>query len=267
MPARSLPGGRPWRGWKRPRVWPPHDPGRQPVAPEQIRLSLTAPLTTALTAQVRRHGLTLNTLIQTAWAILLGRLTGREDVVFGVTVAGRPPEIAGIESMVGLFINTLPLRVQLPPGTALLELLRQVQDSLSRLMEHQHLGLAEVQGLAGLGELFDTLVVFENYPVDRAGLSSDAGGLRLTDFRGLDATHYPLSLAAHPGERLQLQLSYRPDLFDRSSVEAIAGRLVRLLEGAVADPDRAIGPLDILSAAERHTSCGSGMTPRMRSQA
>ena len=231
----------------------PHDPGRQPVAPEQIRLSLTATLTTALTAQARRHGLTLNTLIQTAWAILLGRLTGREDVVFGVTVAGRPPEIAGIESMVGLFINTLPLRVQLPPGTALLELLRQVQDSLSRLMEHQHLGLAEVQGLAGLGELFDTLVVFENYPVDRAGLSSDAGGLRLTDFRGLDATHYPLSLAAHPGERLQLQLSYRPDLFDRSSVEAIAGRLVRLLEGAVADPDRAIGRLDILSPAERHT--------------
>src|SRR4051794_31687762 len=231
----------------------PHDPAREPVAPEQMRLALSEPLTAALTAQARRHGLTLNTVIQTAWAILLGRLTGREDVVFGVTVAGRPPEIAGIENMVGLFINTLPLRVQLPPGMALLELLRQVQNSQSRLMEHQHLGLAEVQGLAGLGELFDTLVVFENYPVDRAGLSSDAGGLRLTDFRGLDATHYPLSLAAHPGERLQLQLSYRPDLFDRSSVEAIAGRLVRLLEGAVADPDRAIGRLDILSPAERHT--------------
>src|SRR6201991_2423566 len=155
--------------------------------------------------------------------------------------------------MVGLFINTLPLGVQLPPGTALLELLRQVQASQSRLMEHQHLGLAEVQGLAGLGELFDTLVVFENYPVDRAGLSAHVGGLRLTDFRGLDATHYPLSLAAHPGARLQLQLSYRPDLFDRSSVEAIAGRLVRLLEGAVADPERAIGRLDILGADERHT--------------
>ena len=231
----------------------PHDPGREPVAPEQMRLALSEPLTAALTAQARRHGLTLNTVIQTAWAILLGRLTGREDVVFGVTVAGRPPEVAGIENMVGLFINTLPLRVQLPPGTALLELLRQVQASQSRLMEHQHLGLAEVQGLAGLGELFDTLVVFENYPVDRAGLSAEVGGLRLTDFRGLDATHYPLSLAAHPGERLQLQLSYRPDLFDRSSVEAIAGRLVRLLEGAVADPERAIGRLDILGADERHT--------------
>ncbi|HSB22524.1 MAG TPA: condensation domain-containing protein, partial [Burkholderiaceae bacterium] len=231
----------------------PHDPGRAPVAPEQMRLALSATLTAALTAQARQHGLTLNTLIQAAWAILLGRMSGREDVVFGVTVSGRPPEIAGIEGMVGLFINTLPLRVQLPPGTALLELLRQVQNDQSKLMEHQHLGLAEVQGLAGLGELFDTLVVFENYPVDRAGLTAQVGGLRLTDFRGLDATHYPLSLAAHPGERLQLQLSYRPDLFDRASVETIAGRLVRLLEGAVADPDRAIGRFDILGAGERHT--------------
>ncbi|HEY4747890.1 MAG TPA: condensation domain-containing protein, partial [Steroidobacteraceae bacterium] len=212
-----------------------------------------AELHAALSARGRALGLTLNSIIQATWGILLGRLSGRQDVVFGVTVAGRPPEVAGIENMVGLFINTLPLRVQLPPGTALLELLRQVQASQSRLMEHQHLGLAEVQGLAGLGELFDTLVVFENYPVDRAGLSAEVGGLRLTDFRGLDATHYPLSLAAHPGERLQLQLSYWPDLFDRASVEAIAGRLVRLLEGAIADPERAIGKLDILSSAERHT--------------
>ena len=190
----------------------PHDPGRAPVAPEQMRLALSATLTTALTAQARQHGLTLNTLIQAAWAILLGRMTGREDVVFGVTVAGRPPEIAGIESMVGLFINTLPLRVRLPPGTALLALLRQVQNDQSKLMAHQHLGLAEIQGLAGLGELFDTLVVFENYPVDRAGLTAQVGGLRLTDVRGHDATHYPLSLVAHPGERLQLrlELSTRP---------------------------------------------------------
>ena len=90
--------------------------------------------------------------------------------MFGVTVAGRPPEIAGIESMVGLFINTLPLRIKLPANKPLLALLREVQDSQSRLMAHQHLGLAEIQGLAGLGELFDTLVVFENYPVDRQQL-------------------------------------------------------------------------------------------------
>ena len=92
-------------------------------------------------------------------------------------------------------------------------------------------------------------------------LAWEVGGLRLTDFRGLDATHYPLSLSAHPDERLQLLLSYRPDLFDRSSVEAIAGRLVRLLEGAVADPKRAIGRLDILGADEREERRGSDGSP------
>ena len=124
-PPRSRPGGRRWPGWRRPRVLAPHDRGRAPVAPEQITLSLSETLTAALTRQARAQGLTLNTLIQAAWAILLGRLTGRDDVVFGVTVAGRPPEIAGIERMVGLFINTLPLRVQAAAGKPLLALLRR----------------------------------------------------------------------------------------------------------------------------------------------
>ena len=173
-----------WRealaGLEEPTRVAPHDPARAPVAPEQITLSLSEALTAALTRQARAQGLTLNTLLQAAWAILLGRLTGRDDVVFGVTVAGRPPEIAGIESMVGLFINTLPLRVQAAGrASRCSSCCRRCRSSQSRLMAHQHLGLAEIQSLAGLGELFDTLVVFENYPLDRGGLAADAGGLRL----------------------------------------------------------------------------------------
>ena len=229
------------------------DRGRAPVLPEQIMLTLSERLTGALTQQARARGLTLNTYIQGAWAILLGRLTGRADVVFGVTVAGRPPEIAGIESMVGLFINTLPLRVKLSAEQPLVALLAEVQDSQSRLMAHQHLGLAEVQGLAGLGELFDTLVVFENYPVDHAALAAASNGLHVTPVAGYDVSHYPLSLGAVPGERLRLRLDYRPDLFERESVEALGARLIRLLEAAVAEPERPIGRLDILGAAERHT--------------
>ncbi len=226
--------------------------GRVPLAPERVALPLSAALTSTLNQQARSRGLTLNTYIQAAWAILLGRLTGRDDVVFGITVAGRPPELPGIESMVGLFINTLPLRVRLAPDQKLSSLLVQLQDRQSALMAHQHVGLAEVQGLAALGELFDTLVVFENYPVDRSG--PEAGnGLRLADITGHDATHYPFTLMAIPGDSLQLRLDYRPDLFDRGSVEALAQRLVRLLEAAVANPEQPIGSLDILSAAERHT--------------
>ncbi len=122
-------------------------------------------------------------------------------------------------------------------------------------MAHQHLGLSEVQALAGLGgELFDTLTVFENYPVDdAAGSAAEAAGLRLTGITGHDATHYPLSLSAAPGERLRLRLDYRADLFEREAVEAIAARLERLLAAAVASPEAPIGSLDILSADERRT--------------
>ena len=225
---------------------------RTPVAPQQIALSLDETLTAALNQQARRQGLTLNTMLQAAWAILLGRMTGRDDVVFGVTVAGRPPEIAGIESMVGLFINTLPLRLKLPPGKPLRELLKETQDSQSRLMAHQHLGLAEIQALAGLGELFDTLIVFENYPVERESIDIEARGVRLAKVSGRDATHYPLALVVMPGEQLHLRLDYQPDLFDHDHVQTLASRLVRLLEAAVASPDAALGGLEILEAAERH---------------
>ncbi|MFL5071599.1 MAG: amino acid adenylation domain-containing protein, partial [Xanthobacteraceae bacterium] len=244
-----------WRealaGLEEPTRVAPRDPGRAPVAPEQITIALDETRTAALGQQARSRGFTLNTLIQAAWAILIGRSTGRDDVVFGITVAGRPPDIRGIESMVGLFINTLPLRIKLPPAKRVLDLLKEVQDDQSRLMTHQHLGLAEIQQLAGLGELFDTLVVFENYPIDHGSLSADAGGVRLSTVRGYDATHYALTLFVVPGDRLQLRLDFRADLFDRATVEGLAARFVRLLAGAVADPERAIGSLDILGAEER----------------
>ena len=231
----------------------PDKPERTPAAPEQISFTLSETLTSALTQQARTQHLTLNTFIQAAWAILLGRLTGRNDVVFGVTVAGRPPELAGVESMVGLFINTLPLRVKLPPDKPLRAILKELQDSQSRLIAHQHLGLAEIQSLTGLGELFDTLLVSENYPLDRDSLAANAGGLRLFNFTMHDTAHYPVTLLAISDKRLQLRLDYRPDLFERASVEALGGRLVRLLEAAIADPERAIGSLDILAPAERDT--------------
>src|ERR1700682_5287668 len=240
-------------GLEEPTLVAPHDRGQAAMLPERIMIALSESLTAALSQQGRTRGLTLNSYIQGAWAMLLGRLTGRDDVVFGITVAGRPPEIAGIESMVGLFINTLPLRVQLPPDKPLADLLSELQDSQSRLMAHQHVGLAEIQGLVGLGELFDTLVVFENYPVDHAALAKASNGLRVTPIAGHDTSHYSLSLAAVPGDRLRLRLEYRPDLFDRQSAETLGRRLIRLLELSVAEPERAIGRLDILDAAERQT--------------
>src|SRR5258708_4374280 len=117
---------------------------------------------------------------------------------------------------------------------------------------HHH-GHAVILQQDGAGALFDSLVVVENYPVDRRSLSGATGGVRLASVNGHDATHYPLSLMVAPSERLEMRLDYRPDLFDRASVEVLAGRLVRVLEAAVTAPEVGIGRLDILSAAERRT--------------
>ncbi|MEU4745585.1 condensation domain-containing protein, partial [Actinosynnema sp. NPDC023658] len=132
----------------------------------------------------------------------LGRLTGRDDVVFGATVSGRPADLPGVESMIGLFINTVPVRVRIHPERALGGLIEDVQAEQAALLGHQHLGLTEVQGLTGAGELFDTLVVFENYPLDPSALELPGTGLRMADVRGRDSTHYPLTLVVFPGSEL-----------------------------------------------------------------
>jgi non-ribosomal peptide synthase protein (TIGR01720 family) len=222
------------------------------VIPETFTLELSEEFTVEVSREARRHGLTLNTVVQGVWGILLGELSGREDVVFGVTVAGRPPELAGVEGMVGLFINTVPARLQLHPTEKLSAVLKRLQEQQAVLLAHQHLALPEIQRLAGVGELFDTLFVFENYPVDRDMLGGLAGKIRISGGRGGDISHYPLALAVIPGRRLQLRLGYRPDLFERSSVEAMGKRLQRLLEAVAQDPEQRIGNVDLLDASERH---------------
>ncbi|GAA3356383.1 hypothetical protein GCM10017744_022740 [Streptomyces antimycoticus] len=132
--------------------------------PSRRVVELDAELSAALAEVARRHGLTLNTVVQGAWATLLGRLAGRDDVVFGATVSGRPPEVPGIETMIGLFINTLPVRVRLDQSEPLSALLERIQRQQSALMPYPYLRLSDVQRLAGLGELFDSATVFENYP-------------------------------------------------------------------------------------------------------
>ncbi|MDL2082189.1 amino acid adenylation domain-containing protein [Streptomyces sp. GXMU-J15] len=230
----------------------PSESGNVATAPEQVLRSVSAELTGALQERARSRGLTMNTLAQGAWALLLGALTGRDDIVFGTTVSGRPPELPGIESMVGLFINTVPVRIRLDSTETLLDLLTRIQREQTDLLDHQYLSLAEIQHTAGIGELFDTTTVFENYPLDAENLAGPTDGLRLVKAEGRDATHYPLSLAVLPGRELQLKLGYRPDLLDADTVADIAARFLRVLERIATHPDQWIGRIDLLSDDERH---------------
>ncbi len=220
---------------------------------ESIPLIVSERTTDALTRWLRTRHTTLNTFIQAVWAILLGRLTARDVVVFGVTVSGRPPDIHGIERMVGLFINTLPLRIKLRPDTCFADLLDILQENQSNLIKHQHLGLAQIQGIAGLGDLFDTILVFENYPKDNTTSKKAAAGLRLKGVSGRDATHYALSITVEPGPRLALALNYQPDAFDRDAMQSIGTRFRTLIETLISRPDQQIGQLDILFPDERET--------------
>ncbi|NEA14219.1 condensation domain-containing protein [Streptomyces halstedii] len=207
----------------------PHADSHASVTPHHRVVRLSLELTQSLTGQARRHGLTLSTAVQVAWGLLLARLTGREDIVFGATVSGRSPEVPGIESMIGLFINTLPVRIRLDPSEPLLDLAARLQQEQAELSAHQHLSMADIQRLTDIrGELFDTLVVFENYPLNPDTLSG-AHGLRVTGLRTHNDVHYPLALIALPGDQLTLDFTYRPDLFTKSDVDDLVEWFTRVL--------------------------------------
>ncbi|WP_031088652.1 condensation domain-containing protein, partial [Streptomyces sp. NRRL WC-3549] len=200
--------------------------------PATLVLDLGEPATRRLREQARAHRLTLNTLVQGAWGLLLAHLTGRPDVVFGTTVSGRPPEISGVESMVGLFINTVPVRLRPERGETLAALLTRLQDEQGGLLGSQYVGLTEIRAVTGLDELFDTLAVFENYPLDAEALRTaqqSLPGLAVTGISGTDAAHYPLTLTIAPGDALRITFGHRADVLDHDEVTRAVARMRRLL--------------------------------------
>ena len=210
--------------------------------PEEVAVQLSESDTDALNRIARERGLTVSGILQSLWSVLLATLTGRDDVVFGVTVSGRPPDLAEVESMVGLFINTVPARVTVRPHEALAGLTKRLLAEQSALLDHQHLGLADIQRAAGHGTLFDTLIVFESYPVDERAMADALGpdGPRLSGISVRDATHYPLTLVVMPGDRLTVTFGYQPSAFAEPEVRRIADWFQRLARTFVTAPDTGV---------------------------
>ncbi|MEC3975543.1 non-ribosomal peptide synthetase [Amycolatopsis sp. H20-H5] len=223
---------------------------RTPKLPDALVTQVPEKLTDELTAWARANGMTLNTVLQGCWAIVLGQLSERSDVVFGAVTAGRPPEVPGISDMVGLFINTIPVRVRLDPASTLAETLVRLQHAQFDLLPHQHLALWEIQHQAGLGELFDSAFVFESYPLASEGVDEVIDGVRLSAAEARDATHYALSLTAVPDRCLHLRFEYRDDVLDADLARRTLDRLIHLLHTVVADSDRPLAGLELLSPAE-----------------
>ncbi|MDT0387742.1 amino acid adenylation domain-containing protein [Streptomyces sp. DSM 41921] len=246
-----------FEGFDTPSVVAP-DRGALTAAPERIHFEEDARVSEALTRFARSHGVTVNTVIQGAWGLVVSHLTGRDDVVFGVTVSGRPPELPGVDTMVGLFMNTLPLRVRLRPAEPLAEFLRRMQAEQTRLIDHQWVGLAEIQRWAGAGELFDTAMVFENYPLDSSrnrptAAAPDADLPTVLKIHSRDQMHYPLGLLALPRETLRFSLGYLPQVFDAARVEQVIGTFRRTLRTVLDSPRTPVGAVPLLDPEVRRT--------------
>ena len=218
---------------------------------------LSPEMTTALGELARAHHTTISMVLQGAWAQLLCGLTGRQDVVFGAVVSGRPTEVPGAESMVGLLINTVPVRATLTATTTTSDLLAQLHSVHTDTLEHQHLALSEIHRITGHDQLFDTLFVYENYPLDPAA-SLDASDLAITGVSSREYNHYPLSLQAIPGQELGIRVEYHADVFDAARIEKLMHRLQQVLAAMTADPARALSSIDVLDVDEQARLDGWG---------
>ncbi len=187
-----------------------------------VTFALPAEITAAVGELARSRHTTVNIVLQGAWAQLLMWLTGRHDVVFGTAVSGRPSEVPGAETMVGLLINTVPVRATITAATTTADLLDRLQGAYNDTLEHQHLALSEIHRLTGQNLLFDTLFVYENYPID-TGVLLGAHELGVTESASRDFTHYPLTIRVLPGPELGLRVEFDADVFETEDVNTLIG--------------------------------------------
>ena len=201
--------------------------GRRPLGP---RGSVSVTLSNDGLAELARScHTTVNIVLQAAWAQVLINATGQHDVVFGTPVSGRPTDITGADSMVGLFINTVPVRATITATTTTADLLEQLHSNLNHTLEHQHLSLRAIHRITGHDRLFDTLFAFQNYPLDTVAPSRD-GDLVISHVSTHDDSHYPLVLQAIPGESLTLRAEYDTTVFDPTGIDTLLRRFTRVIE-------------------------------------
>jgi amino acid adenylation domain-containing protein/non-ribosomal peptide synthase protein (TIGR01720 family) len=218
------------------------------------RLYLSGETTSGLKLLAREHQLTLNTVMQGAWALLLSRYSGETDVLFGTVVSGRPPELSGVEEMVGPFINLLPLRVKVEGDLRLLPWLKQLQAEQVEMRGYEYSPLVEVQGWSDIPRglpLFETMMVFENYPITSSTRKPDVS-LKMTRVKNVEKTSYPLTFEVVPADKLVLQLSYDTGYFTKERVDRMLQHLGRIIEEMVAHPGARLREFSLLTPAERH---------------
>ncbi|MET4143087.1 amino acid adenylation domain-containing protein, partial [Pedobacter sp. UYP1] len=218
-------------------------------------LRLEGDLRLAVKKLCEKLSVTENTFIQTIWGILLSSYNYKNDIVFGAVVSGRPGEIPGIEGMIGLFINTIPVRIEIEEDNSFSELLKSVQNSAVESSDYHYTQLATIQSAASHGQaLFDHILVFENYPVQELvarELEEEDNSLSLLSSEIFEQTGYDLSLIILPGAVIEVHFEYNGNVYEDSAISRVTSHLMQLISGVVTDPSVAVKDLDCLSAAEQ----------------
>ncbi len=224
---------------------------------QERRIQLSAETSARLQALARQHGLTLNTLVQGVWALLLSYYSGSSDIVFGVTVSGRPSDLPGFETMIGLFINTLPLRVRLAGDTPLIEWLHTIQLQIAELRQFEYSPLVHVQGWSEVPRgmpLFESIVVFAQYLSNGSSSAQPQFGpsIEIRDIVGIEQTNYPLTLTALPGAALAIDINYNCHRFNGATIERLVTHIERLIDSMLAQPEQQLSWLkDQLAAFDQ----------------
>ncbi|MEH2169732.1 MAG: amino acid adenylation domain-containing protein [Nostoc sp.] len=221
---------------------------------QELELRLSAQVNRQLQDIAQHYHVTLSTIVQAAWALLLSRYSGEKDVVFGVTVSGRPGSFSGVENMVGLFTNTLPLRLEISPQQQLIPWLGQIQQLMLELQDYSYTPLVDIQAkseLLGRRLLFESIVVFENYPVD-SSLLDEGSSLQLNDIESFDRNNYPLTVAVVPEDELLVKIIYDAVRFEEDTIGRLLGHLQTIFSAIAENPQQAVGELPLLSEAERY---------------
>ncbi|HWS53698.1 MAG TPA: amino acid adenylation domain-containing protein, partial [Pyrinomonadaceae bacterium] len=251
-----------WRKTLRGLTAPTHIPANKPAAAgaaeapsgfAEYRTKLGAEASAALQSLSRQQRLTMNTIVQGAWALLLSRYTDSDDVTFGTVVSGRPASLKGVEQTVGLFINTLPVRVRVSRDALVLDWLHELQSRLIEMGEYEYSPLLQVQAWSEVprgASLFNSILAFENYPIDDS-LTRRSARLSVEDIRSIEQTNYPISVMVAPGAELSLGIIFDQSRFDIEAVRRMMGHYEVLLEAVAADPSRPLSALPLLPPSEQ----------------
>ncbi|WP_407974583.1 amino acid adenylation domain-containing protein [Bacillus altitudinis] len=217
----------------------------------EIEWAMSKEETAALSELALQQNATLSSALQSAWSILLSRYQRSNDVLFGTVVSGRPSDLAGVDRMVGLFINVIPRRIQLTDQMTFRSLLSETQQQSLAAEPHQYIPIYDIQAKAGQQQLIDHIVVFENVPAAKKDEQESLLGFTVEDMNVYEKSNYDLNLLASPGEQLQLKLAFNQRAFDPAFVHKLKDQLTLLIKGTIKHPDQSVHTLTLVTKQEK----------------